>query len=92
MDPTSLEVQNHSARVRMELRLNGSILTISHLGPDYLILGEAVDYPPTQAEIVMSVDGHQSRWSVQLPAGVSIASRRTRIVPCPSGSNGSTVE
>jgi hypothetical protein len=91
MDPTILEVPNHSASVRMELCLNGWVLRISHLGPDYLILKEPVDHPPAQAEIVMSIDGDQSRWPVQLPAGVSAASRRTRILPCLSGSNGSTV-
>lgn len=76
----------------MELCLNGTVLAVSHLGPDFLILGEAVDYPPTQAEMIMSVDGHQSRWPVQLPAGVSTASRQTRILPRPSESTGSTVE
>jgi len=69
--------------VRMELRLNGSVFAISHLGPDYLILTEAVDHPPAQAEIVMSVDSSQSRWEVRLPAGLSAATRRTSILPCP---------
>jgi hypothetical protein len=82
MNPASLEVQNHSARVRMELRVNGSVLTISHLGPDYLILAQPVNHPPAEAEIIMSVDGSQSRWHVQLPDGVSRASRRTHILPC----------
>ena len=82
MDSTSQGIQNHSARVRMELRLNGSVLSISHLGPDFLILTQAVDHPPTRAEIVMSVDGHQSRWAVRLPAGLSAMSRRTNILPC----------
>jgi hypothetical protein len=92
MDPTSLEVPNHSARVRMELRLNGSVLTISHLGPDYLILTEPVDHPPARAEIVMSIDGNQSHWPVRLPAGLSVASRRTRILPCLAESDRSPVE
>jgi hypothetical protein len=83
MDKTSPEIQNHSARVRMELRLNGSVLAISHLGPDFLILTQPVDHPPAQAEIVMSVDGNQSRWAVRLPAGLSIATRRANILPCP---------
>lgn len=90
MGRASPVAQNHSARVRMELRLNGSVLTISHLGPDYLILTEPVDHPPAQAEIVMSVDGNQSRWGVRLPAGLSAASRRTNILHCPPESNGST--
>lgn len=91
MGPTNLNVQNHSARVRMELRLHDAVLTISHLGPDFLILAEPVNHPPTQAEIAISVDGREKRWAVQLPAGLSISSRRTRILPCPQGSDGSTV-
>jgi hypothetical protein len=83
MNLTSAELQNHSADVRMELRLNGSVLKISHLGRDYLILAQPIDHPPAQAEIVMSVDGKHSRWMVRLPAGLSAASLRTDILPCP---------
>ncbi len=67
----------------MELRVNGSVLNISHLGPDYLILTQPVDQPPAQAEIVMSIDGKQSRWAVRLPVGVSARSVRTSILPGP---------
>jgi hypothetical protein len=81
MERTSLEVQNHSAVVRMELRLNGSALKISHLGPDYLILSQPLDHPPAEAEIVMSIDGKQRRWAVRLPAGVSTRAVRTSILP-----------
>ena len=81
MDITRLDVQNHSARVRMELRVNGSILAISHLGPDYLILAQPVNHPPARAEIFMSVDGSERSWPVGLPAGLSTASRRTPIAP-----------
>jgi hypothetical protein len=75
------KIQSHSARVRMELRLDGSVLAISQLGPDYLILAEPIDHPATRAEIAMSVDGQESRWAVQLPAGLSAASRRTSVLP-----------
>ena len=84
-------VQNHSADVRMELRLNGSVLTISHLGPDYLILAEPVEHPPGPAQIAMSVDGQERRWTVQLPAGLSATARRTRILPCRPDVHGSPV-
>jgi hypothetical protein len=83
MDMKSTGVRNQSAQVRMELRLDGSVLNISHLGPDYLILAQPVDHPPARAEIVMSVDGKQSRWAVELPAGVSVDTQRTEILPCP---------
>jgi hypothetical protein len=74
----------------MELRLNGSVLKISHLGPDFLILADPVEHPPTQAEILMSIDGKEERWMVWLPDGLSAAALRTLILPCPDG-NGSTV-
>jgi hypothetical protein len=92
MDPTTVRVQNYSARVRMELHVGGSILPISHLGRDYLILAQPVDHPPAQAEIVMSIDDSHSRWSVQLPAGLSTTSWRTQIAPCLPRSNGATAE
>ena len=61
---------SHSARVCMALHLDGLVLAISHLGPDYLILARPIDHPPAQAEIAMSVDGRERRWAVLLPAGL----------------------
>jgi hypothetical protein len=69
------EVHNHSARVHMELRLDGSVLDLSHLGPDHPMLAQPVDCPPAGAGIVMFVDGKQSRWPVRLPAGLSVGRR-----------------
>jgi hypothetical protein len=91
MDATNLGVRGHSARVRMELRLDGSVLAISHLGPDYLILAEPVDSPPGRAEIAMSIDGREHRWAVHLPAGLSASSRRTSILPGRPGRDGSAL-
>jgi hypothetical protein len=90
MDDGHLKVHSHSARVRLELHLPGSVLTISHLAPDYLILAQPVDHPPTQAVIAMTVDGKERQWTVQLPEGLSAARRQTRILPSPH-KNGSTV-
>ena len=72
---------SYSARVCMNLHLNGSVLSISHLAPAYLILSKPIDHPPTQAEIAISVDGRESRWAVELPEGLSATSRRTSISP-----------
>jgi hypothetical protein len=74
----------------MELRLHGSVLAISHLGPDYLILAEPIEHPPTRAEIAMSMEGREGHWAVWLPDGLSVASRRTSILPCPKGFDEST--
>jgi hypothetical protein len=89
MDAGNSRVRGHSAEVRMELRVNGRVLKISQLGPDFLILREPVEYPPSHAEISMSIDGTESHWFVQLPAGISPALERTRIAEA-ARANGST--
>jgi hypothetical protein len=74
----------------MALHVNGSNLPVSHFGPDYLILTEPIDHPPAQAEISRSVDGRETRWAVQLPAGLSVTSGRKSVLPC-QGAKGTTV-
>jgi hypothetical protein len=74
----------------MELRVDGLILPIAQLGRDYIILASPVDHPPTDAEITLSIDGHESRWPVRLHEGTSVSQRRTRISGCQQV-NGSTV-
>jgi hypothetical protein len=74
-----LQSPRHSADVRMELRVNGHVLPIAQLGPDYLVLANPTDHPPTDAEISLSIDGHESHWPVRLLDGTSVMRRRTRI-------------
>jgi len=74
----------------MELHLNGRILPIAQLGPDFLVLTNPVDHPPAEAEIAMSIDGQESRWPVRLTDGLSAARQRTRIARC-QPVNGSTI-
>jgi hypothetical protein len=74
----------------MELRFNGYVLSISQLGPDFLVLRTATDHPPADAEIALSIDGHESHWPVRLPAGISATQRRTAIIRC-EGDNGMAV-
>lgn len=91
MSAANLKSPGHSAEVRMELRLNGRVLPIAQLGPDFLILTDPVNHPPTEAEIALSIDGHESRWPVHLDDGLSASQARTRISRC-QHANGSTVE
>jgi hypothetical protein len=72
----------YSAEVQMRLSVNGFTLSIGQLGPDFLLLEETVDHPPSEAEISLSIDGDVSRWTVQLPDGISSGRSRTRIVHC----------
>jgi len=59
-----------SAVVRMRLLLNGCSLPIAQLGPDFLILREPAECPPSKAEITLTVDGKEERWPVRLPEGI----------------------
>ena len=79
MSTENQEKLAHSADVRMFLSVNGHILTIGHLGPDYLILDNPIDHPPSDAEISLSVDGNESRWRVKLVDGLSAAQCRAPI-------------
>jgi hypothetical protein len=72
---------SHSADIRMELRIKDLVLIIGQLGPDFLMLRNPIDHPPTEAEIWMSIDGHERLWPVHLPEGISTAQGDTRISP-----------
>lgn len=63
----------------MRLELDGVALPIAQLGPDFLILEQAIEREATNAEIVLRVDASERRWTVSLPDGLSAAAQRTRI-------------
>ena len=54
----------------MTLLLNGHAIPIAQMGPDFLILDEPIDHPPCVADVVLSVDGKEKRWTVRLPEGI----------------------
>jgi hypothetical protein len=74
----------HSADVRMALHVNGLVLPIAQLGLDFLVLKSPINHPPANAEIAMSIDGHEDRWRVHLADGVQAGERKTKISRCPS--------
>jgi hypothetical protein len=63
----------------MELHVNGHIMSIGQLGPDFIMLEDPTDHAPGAAEIAMSVDGQISRWSVYLVDGIASGQDKTRI-------------
>ena len=79
MSTVNQEKLAHSADVQMQLSVNGHMLSIGHLGPDYVVLDTPIDHPPSDAEISLSVDGKESRWEVQLVDGLSADQARARI-------------
>jgi hypothetical protein len=69
----------HSAKVNMQLLLNGNSIRIEQLGPDFLIVKEPFDHPPADASLVLEVDDSRRTWNVRLPHGISAASNRIAI-------------
>jgi hypothetical protein len=66
----------HSARVKMQLLINGGARRVVQMGPDFLLLEEAFDHPPVDASVILQVDDSERRWDVRLPHGISAGSRR----------------
>ena len=71
--------QAHSALVRMDLVFGGMTLSISQLGPDFLMLRDQVAMPPGAGEIHLQVGASKRHWPVRLPEGIDIAKRKTAI-------------
>lgn len=65
----------------MELSVDGHVLSIGQLGPDFIILRNATDHPAAEAEIAMWIDGRERRWNVYLPDGISTGTPKTKIIP-----------
>ena len=68
-----------SAQVEMHLIINGSSVSITHMGPDFLFIEGGDDHPSGQATIVLQVDDIERRWQVNLPDGISKASTRVAL-------------
>jgi hypothetical protein len=90
MSSANQEKSCHSAIIRMELCVNGSVLPIAQMGPDFLVLVNPIDHPPVDAEVGMWIDGREKRWRVHLSDGIKIGQRKTAISKC-SGIKGSAV-
>jgi hypothetical protein len=68
----------YSAPVEMQLFLDGAVLSIGQLGPDFIILDNPTDHPPADAEIAVWIDGRERRWNVSLPEGIDAANPETK--------------
>lgn len=64
--------------------MNGHVFSVAQLGPDFLVLRDALDRPPGPAELAMSIDGDFKQWAVDLVEGISLARRKTRICYLPA--------
>ena len=63
----------------MKLLVNGSSLSVTQMGPDFLLVTAGIDHPPAEATLVMQVDESERQWNVRLPNGISSDSKRVII-------------
>ena len=71
---------SHSAQVEMRMFVNGSVVPVAQLGPDFVILAQPAEaHPPADAEIEITVDGATDRFAVNLPAGLAAGGKRVPI-------------
>jgi hypothetical protein len=80
MSPEFSSHGGHSADVRISLILNGDSIPVAQLGPGFLLLDKPTDHPPGSASIVLRVDQSEERWNVRLPDGISVGSKRVKIL------------
>jgi hypothetical protein len=61
--------QHYSPEVKLTLLANGQTISLSRLGPDYVVPRSPLELPVCRGEVVMSLDGQETRWNVQLMNG-----------------------
>jgi hypothetical protein len=61
---------SHSADVRITLTVDGRVFSVAQLGPNFLSVRKPIAYPPTDAEVMLSIDGHARKWRVFLFEGI----------------------
>jgi hypothetical protein len=79
----------HSAEVRIALAVNGHVFSVAELGPNFVVLRNPIPHPPAEAELSLSIDGHEERWPVELIDGIVPGSGDTRFRSCSGRVNGS---
>jgi hypothetical protein len=62
---------DYSADVRLQPEAQGQVWPLAKIGRDRIVPSEAIELPPCDAVVVMTVDGSERRWSVRLVDGAS---------------------
>lgn len=63
----------------MRLLVAGVTVPVVQLGPDFLLVAAPLDLPAGDASVILQVDAGERRWTVRLPEGSSVTSRRVTI-------------
>ena len=71
----------HSAQVRMVLHLGGQDVPLAQMGPDFIILKQALHQTqgPASGSITLTVDGIAEEIPVDFPEGIPAGQRRVSL-------------
>lgn len=71
----------HSAQVSMVLHLGGQDVPLAQMGPDFIILKQALvkEARPTTASITLTVDDRAEEIPVDFPQGIPAGQRRVAL-------------
>ena len=64
------DTNGHSSTIHGWLETNGHRLALAQVGPDHCVVRHAVPSPPTDAELVIVIDGNERRVPVFLRDGI----------------------
>ena len=67
---------SHSSVVTLELRAGSLRVPLAQVAHNFAIPREAIELPPCDAEILMTIDGNLTRMPVRLRNGSSTSQRR----------------
>lgn len=69
----------YSADVRLTLRAGACCWRLGQIAPDYIVFDPPASLPPGPAEVILTIDGRDRIWRVELPDGSSTGTARTPI-------------
>ena len=72
--------KTHSAKVRLRLRVNGDDLDVAQVGPGFCVLRDLRPHPPSDAQLIITVDDHTETHRVSLCHGIAADSREVTFV------------
>ncbi|MEO8495230.1 MAG: hypothetical protein ABI614_09180 [Planctomycetota bacterium] len=65
------ENNGYSSTIRGWLEVDGHRLELAQVGPGHCVVRHAAAVPPTEAELVIAIDGNERRKRVFLGSGIS---------------------
>ncbi len=61
--------KNYSSEVRLWLMTDDSCMSLSRIGPGYVVLSDATDLAPCEAKVRMLIDDREHEWKVVVKHG-----------------------